>query len=895
MHSTNASSLNTAAEPSENTDPSTRHESAIPPSPSRTTKHFAHFRLRRETSLSTHSERAERPQRRHTTLPKFPSKPQQGTRPAESAAVETDSKPHSKISLRYSSRKAPASPVDVYNHRPLSGDNKSSIASSSSTDSTPSDLQESPASKPESLGLFTPPQPRTKLSPTAYATPERPSRPVSEKRISRSPLPKFVLPPNDKVVSGDASPTRADNTNKENRVRKLSALFQRQDSSPTIPSTESDTASKSPVPKHDAGVLTESSGQASTRDRRTRFSEDDDSATRSPRIVDLVAKFENDAESLSPVSPKVQSPHLSLTPLNARTHSSRVTTPPAVARPSAAKLGSMHAVERGGAISTPSTNERAERVAIALEKIYERVEDYANDPESEGNSTREAIIPLMIESMQQHRDNRKVADRALNTLRKLTVSDECRAHIGECGGIEAVVGIMRCHSLLIRIQTQACLALANLTYQNDKNKDEIVKCGGFQVVIAALSKHWSDVHVQGWGCLALRNFTNYSSESKQDTSVVVEAVSVLLCALERYPNSVMVQQHSLTALVNIARASRHGLERILREGGVCTLVVCMRNNVRCAKLSEIALCLARLVVEDKKNQKLMGYSNGIEAMTAIMDKHRGELGIVVKGCAIFRILAFDRKNRDLLGKCGSIRTIITSMTDHTDVDAESVSCFLRALGNSTYDSIANKTLAGRLGGVVSSLKFLTNARFKDNEMIVEDACRALRNLVDGIAQNHRLMIKNKGIAIVLDAIRLHGMHSAGVAEHGIAIFVNMASNRSFASQLNEGSGDITQVARTMRSAHDRNVDVGQQTTNLLASIGLSHSGKLIRQGSGLRDLRSYASKDRLLRGSASHHRFSEGDEHDRRLQRLRSVPLPLSKFRQELTNAHSNVTGDSRK
>ena len=51
-----------------------------------------------------------------------------------------------------------------------------------------------------------------------------------------------------------------------------------------------------------------------------------------------------------------------------------------------------------------------------------------------------------------------------------------RSKIGECGGIEVVFDIMRCHLLqVIRIQTQACLTIANLTYGNEANKEEVVR------------------------------------------------------------------------------------------------------------------------------------------------------------------------------------------------------------------------------------------------------------------------------------------------------------------------------------------------------------------------------------------------------------------------------------
>lgn len=45
---------------------------------------------------------------------------------------------------------------------------------------------------------------------------------------------------------------------------------------------------------------------------------------------------------------------------------------------------------------TSNAYARAEIVAIEMERIYDLVLNYANNPDSEGNSTRESIIPLMI-------------------------------------------------------------------------------------------------------------------------------------------------------------------------------------------------------------------------------------------------------------------------------------------------------------------------------------------------------------------------------------------------------------------------------------------------------------------------------------------------------------------
>lgn len=536
-----------------------------------------------------------------------------------------------------------------------------------------------------------------------------------------------------------------------------------------------------------------------------------------------------------------------------------------------------------------SLNLRAERVANALERIGKRVDDFngtgVDGDNDSGIATRDALIPLMIEGMQQHRADRKVADRALNTLRRLTVSDVCRARIGECGGINVIVDIMRCHSLLVRIQTQACLALANLAYENDPNKEEIIRCGGLRAIVVALSQHKSVELVQSWGCLAIRNITNYSGPKKHELALTIEAIGVLLYALESYPKSSMVQQNGLIALVNIGGASPYAVDKIREQGGVHTLVLCLQNNIRSDKLSEVGLCLARLLVEDEKNQRAFGDARGVEAITSIMDEHPRCLGIAVKGCAAFRHLAFHRQNRDMLGKCGGIRTIVSALEVHRGADADSMSYFLKALSNVTFDSLTNKMLAGRAGAIERTLRVLKDENYRDDEKVVVDSCRALRNLVDGVPQNHRLLVRQKGISLILDTLRLHGLHSEQVAEHSIAVFVNMVSYRPFINMVNEGNGEILKVVKDMMDAHVRNENVVKQAQSLLVLVGPgggSGLARLHRQGSILRDLRMQTSTDRTLRSARSHHRYSSGEERQTRLQRLRSLPLPLSRYRGEM-------------
>lgn len=521
----------------------------------------------------------------------------------------------------------------------------------------------------------------------------------------------------------------------------------------------------------------------------------------------------------------------------------------------------------------------ADRVANSLERIAKQTNYFDSIPaDPDDVSPKEAIIPLIVDTLKQHGKDPKVVDRALTALRRLTVDAACRARIGQCGGIHAIVDAMRCHSLRVRIQTQACLALANLAFRCQQNKDAFLECDGLPVVVAALSIHKAVEHVQAWGCFAIRNLTNGVSEIDDGAPLGLGAVEVLVNALELYPQSTVVQEQSLIALANIANGSALGMERIRSVGGIQSLIGCLQNNSRSTALSEVALSCAMVMVADETNQRIFGSDGGIEAITAILDEHRGHTGIAVKGCASFRQLAFLKENRDLLGRCGGIRTIITAMVDTAASSAETATVLLKALSNSTFDAMANKTLAGRLGAIGATLKLMEMEMFQEDSNVTEDACRVIRNLTDGVFSNHRLLIRNRGVSIVLDSARLHGPTSAGVAEHSVAIFVNLTSNRAVAGQVMEGSGDLGEIARSLRRAHPDNLNIEKQVDDLLSIIEPQEEDPVSSRSTGWQDFSVQGSLERAGRSSKSLRRsVSREGEQLTRLQRLRSLPLPLGR------------------
>ncbi len=73
------------------------------------------------------------------------------------------------------------------------------------------------------------------------------------------------------------------------------------------------------------------------------------------------------------------------------------------------------------------------------------------------------------------------------------------------GDIEAIVSAMAAHSNMWNVQEYGCLALGNLSRNNDVNCVSIAAKYGIEAIVSAMTTHTNAPKVQDQGCLALFN------------------------------------------------------------------------------------------------------------------------------------------------------------------------------------------------------------------------------------------------------------------------------------------------------------------------------------------------------------------------------------------------------
>lgn len=447
---------------------------------------------------------------------------------------------------------------------------------------------------------------------------------------------------------------------------------------------------------------------------------------------------------------------------------------------------------------------QGEQAAQALERISRIIGDFDEGGDEKG---KESVIPILMEAINQYRHDPLVADRALTTLRRFIVSPKCRRALGESGAVETIASIMNTHNLRVRIAAQGCLALGNLCYHEDGNKDRVLE-HGITVIVAAMALHTEAEQTQAWGALALRNCTSSLDEEAEGP---LGAVEVLVAALERYTRSDVVVSNSLAALSNIARTK--GKDAIVQAGGVSVLLTTLRTNFRNQKLSELGLSLCVGVIEDDAICAFFGDQGGVETVTSILEYHKGDAAISCLGSAVLRVLAFNAQNRKRFANCGTLRAVVAALSTVAAEEAPgNVNVVMKALANVAFDSESMRVDAGKLRVIELTMSIML--RLSKSELVAEAGMRVIRNLTDQNKDNGAVLIGHpQGLTNIAWIGRTHGTSSSGVAEHTIACLVNLSVTRRFAAVI-KANLSIEKLVQDLRSAHSSNRTVVGQALKL---------------------------------------------------------------------------------
>jgi len=125
-----------------------------------------------------------------------------------------------------------------------------------------------------------------------------------------------------------------------------------------------------------------------------------------------------------------------------------------------------------------------------------------------------------------------LAEEAMWTLQKLSMSKEARQKIVPNGGIELVARTMRQHLQEPGVQERGCILLGNLAFEEDM-REHFLYLGTMESIMEAMRAHLHDPGVQEGAILALNNTACSPSLLKRIKDLGGEAL--LRHALETHP------------------------------------------------------------------------------------------------------------------------------------------------------------------------------------------------------------------------------------------------------------------------------------------------------------------------------------------------------------------------
>lgn len=502
--------------------------------------------------------------------------------------------------------------------------------------------------------------------------------------------------------------------------------------------------------------------------------------------------------------------------------------PPAPRRPPAPSASSRVAARVAAALESLAADTAAASAACRLHPSQGLTPATANP--------REAMIPLVVRSLAEHRRDARVAAPGLATLSQLAAAPAFRSKIAESGGLDAIVAVMRLHSLRPGLQADACMLLAALTHHTPANKLSALEAGALTAVVGSMTIHASDERVQTWGCLALRNLTKVSPGDVKHPHAAAVAVEVVANALEHFPTSRTVQMQACVALTNIAALSDVAKVRVGAVGAVRGVVAAVHRNIASAAATDAALSCVAVLATDIDNQRVAVQNGVVHALSRALATHAGNPAVVARAAACIRFLSFTLAHRTLLGAGDIVPHLVAGLRRHGHGPERPLRELMHALGNTVAECPPNKLAAFRAGAVSAGVRILSYHTAREGGLaVVEDACRLLYALLVDCPDAHAGAAESGLLSACLDALREHATGSARVAEHGTAVFVVLARNAGLLHDIRRGSADLASIVRRARAAHTGNRAVARQARDLCDALGLLEQEVQLAWPSGLGD------------------------------------------------------------
>ena len=262
-----------------------------------------------------------------------------------------------------------------------------------------------------------------------------------------------------------------------------------------------------------------------------------------------------------------------------------------------------------------------------------------------------------LESPQQRGERTVMQLRCLRELSHLAL--EHSSEVGAAGGIEVLAMVMQAHKGDAGVQRNACVALANLAYKSDDNKERMRKAGCIAHIVGVMSEHQATARVQKSACGVLANLAYCNREN----AVMIQQASgieAVVAAMTSHRKDLYVQVLACEALGNVvASKCSEGMVKMIDdfEGEPAIFAAQAATTMQ----HEHAIGFG-------KHTPVVGSGSGeIEAIVQAMQIYGASEELQVSACRALKHLAFNSDNAARIAAAGGIQAVVRSMESHKKV------------------------------------------------------------------------------------------------------------------------------------------------------------------------------------------------------------------------------------
>lgn len=392
------------------------------------------------------------------------------------------------------------------------------------------------------------------------------------------------------------------------------------------------------------------------------------------------------------------------------------------------------------------------------------------------SSMREEIvaaggIPFAADIIQQGGNDSLLLERACGVVEKLCRSNAKNQELfAGNNGVLSLTSLLKTHQGVPSVVEKDLLALSSVCANNGKTQKEAVKVGTPDQVVRSLGTYSSkNSKVAAASAATMAALVVPRNAATAQSFAKLKAPELVVRAMKRHPDSVMVQENGSAAISSFCEADPRIISMLLKSGISSVLVIALHRFLH-KQTAVVQIVRAMRAISNEasddsyrfKSKLLTDRSNESslsEIFHTALSYHKKSLpetaNVIISICAtINRLCMRSVAFKNEIGKDGiveELKRLVEKTAEYKDLGA--LQPVLATICTLVLDSEDNKNRFHAVGGVEAILDVMQ--KWKSDTYVLEHCCAALRYSCNEHFGNCDEVKQHNGVRSILGVMELH--------------------------------------------------------------------------------------------------------------------------------------------